>query len=171
MGHCDVLLNTWVFNVSRLAVFYWSLCHYFCLFLLHQCVVVPGPLSCSSKILFSSEINNLFYFALVKKNMGRNIPCHIKYHFKIHNSDLATLLFIVVIYQPQSSLSPSSFCCEILITLHFQNPSSHCVVSAVSGGFLTILPVLYFKVFPSFFLLISSFFPQVSEKRTKPLYF
>lgn len=103
--------------------------------------------------------------------MGRNIPCHIKYHFKIHNSDLATLLFIVVIYQPQSSLSPSSFCCEILITLHFQNPSSHCVVSAVSGGSLTILPVLYFKVFPSFFLLISSFFPQVSEKRTKPLYF
>lgn len=134
--------------------------------------VVPGPLSHSSNVLFSSDKNNWFYFALITKLLCSTLPCHIKYLLKKHISDSATILFIVCIYQPQKH----SLSFLVLLGNSHYVAFSECrfpllSVSAVSSASLTIFPVLYFKVFPSFFLLISSFFISLWEKKdTTPLF-
>lgn len=87
--------------------------------------VVPGPFSRSSNVLFSSDKNNWFYSALITKILGTPFPAILKFTWK--NTFLIQppcyLLFAFI--SPRNSLSPSSLCLEILITLLFLNTTFH----------------------------------------------
>lgn len=145
--------------------FYWLVCHHFCLFHFHQYVrfqasfraLLTWYLALSKIIDFISHLLLKFWvvpFPATLNTTWKNTfltqpPCYLLFAFISPRSSLS--FFFVLGNSHHIAFSERNF---PLLS-----------VSAVCSASLTIFPALYFKVFPSFFLFISSFFTSLSEKK------